>query len=391
MKCNHRSIVVILIFGLSASPIFAQGSLTPPGAPTPTMKTLDQVEARQIVNATNTPGDGTDQFVISAPGSYYLTGNITGVSGKNGIVINADDVTLDLNGFALIGVGGSLRGIFVPLTHRNLRIYNGIAHNWGVNGMNCTNGINCQFDHLLISQSNGFLCGPGCVINSVSVDGNGSGGFTTGDHCTLTGCSATGNLTGFTLGSNCTIMASTAVGNGGGGINAGPYCTIIGCTATTNTGNGIITSSDCTIKDCTVSSNHSVGIYTAVRCLIVNCTANSNGNDGIYCDGHSTVKLCNASSNTRSGIEAAGDCLISENQFNNNVLNGIYTSGNSNRVDSNHTNYNGGYGILSSGTDWVIRNTSGNNASGNYFPTSGATIGPIQTASTATNPYANLQ
>jgi len=95
MKCTNHTIVTALIFGLSASPIFAQGSLTPPGAPTPTMKTLDQVEARQIVNATNTPGDGTNQFIISAPGSYYLTGNITGVSAKNGIVINADDVTLD--------------------------------------------------------------------------------------------------------------------------------------------------------------------------------------------------------------------------------------------------------------------------------------------------------
>src|ERR1022692_2569736 len=371
MKTPTKLAALLLLFTINPqlSTVFAQGSLTPPGAPAPTMKTLDQIEARTPIDSAHTPGDANNLFVITNAGSYYLTGNITGVSGKNGIVINADDVTLDLNGFALIGVGGSLRGIFVPLTHRNLRIYNGIAHNWGVNGMNCTNGINCQFDHLLISQSNGFLCGPGCVINSVSVDGNGSGGFTTGDHCTLTGCSATGNLTGFTLGSNCTIMASTAVGNGGGGINAGPYCTIIGCTATTNTGNGIITSSDCTIKDCTVSSNHSVGIYTAVRCLIVNCTANSNGNDGIYCDGHSTVKLCNASSNTRSGIEAAGDCLISENQFNNNILNGIYTSGNSNRVDSNHINYNGGYGILSSGTDWVIRNTSGNNTFPNYFPT----------------------
>ena len=42
------------------------------------MKTLDQVEARIIVNATNTPGDGTNSYIISAPGSYYLTGNIAG-------------------------------------------------------------------------------------------------------------------------------------------------------------------------------------------------------------------------------------------------------------------------------------------------------------------------
>jgi hypothetical protein len=41
------------------STCFAQGSLTPPGAPAPTMKSLDQVEARTAI--TNT----TDLVTIS--------------------------------------------------------------------------------------------------------------------------------------------------------------------------------------------------------------------------------------------------------------------------------------------------------------------------------------
>src|SRR3569833_2813795 len=82
---------------LSSASVFAQGSLTPPGAPAPTMKTLDQLEARTIVNAANTPGDAANTFIISAPGSYYLTGNLTGASGKHGSSIQADHVTLDLN------------------------------------------------------------------------------------------------------------------------------------------------------------------------------------------------------------------------------------------------------------------------------------------------------
>src|SRR6478735_5297203 len=89
-----------LIFACAFSTAFGQGALTPPGAPAPTMKSLDQVEARTIVNSTNTPGDASNTFIISAPGSYYLTGNLTGVSGKSGIQINADDVSLDLNGFS---------------------------------------------------------------------------------------------------------------------------------------------------------------------------------------------------------------------------------------------------------------------------------------------------
>jgi hypothetical protein len=54
---------------LLASTGFGQGSLTPPaGPPAPTMRTLDQVEARTIVNAKNTPGDATNTYIISAAG-----------------------------------------------------------------------------------------------------------------------------------------------------------------------------------------------------------------------------------------------------------------------------------------------------------------------------------
>src|SRR3954447_23488208 len=101
----------ILCFLLPPS-AFPQGSLTPPGGPSPTMKTLDQVEARTPIDAAHTPGDATNEFNIGQAGSYYLTGNVT-VSKTNGIHITAAGVTVDLNGFQIARNAGAGSGIAV--------------------------------------------------------------------------------------------------------------------------------------------------------------------------------------------------------------------------------------------------------------------------------------
>ena len=50
----------------------AQGPLTPPPGPVlPTMKTLDQIEPRTPIDATHTPGDATNQFIISQPAGTH--------------------------------------------------------------------------------------------------------------------------------------------------------------------------------------------------------------------------------------------------------------------------------------------------------------------------------
>ena len=100
------------------STVFAQGSLTPPGAPAPTMKSLDQIEARTAISAA--------PFSITQPGSYYLTHNLT-VSSGDGIDINTNNVTLDLNGFTISSTAASATGygIFLNSGLRNITIANG--------------------------------------------------------------------------------------------------------------------------------------------------------------------------------------------------------------------------------------------------------------------------
>lgn len=63
--------------------------------------TIDQAKA---MAGQVTPGDAPGfPITLSQPGSYKLTGHLTVPAGSAGIVISADNVTLDLNGFTVSG------------------------------------------------------------------------------------------------------------------------------------------------------------------------------------------------------------------------------------------------------------------------------------------------
>jgi parallel beta-helix repeat protein len=182
------------------------------------MKTLDQVEARIIVNSDNTPGDSATLFKITQPGSYYLTTNITGVSGKAGIAIESSQVTLDLNGFSLTGVAGSLDGIrntngaIVALTIRN-----GIIRDWDGNGISgIGGGYGATFSGLLVfgNGGDGMDVFRATVRDCVTED-NGDVGINATESGIIN-CSATGNGTGFSLAYSCRVEGCTAKFNGYG-------------------------------------------------------------------------------------------------------------------------------------------------------------------------------
>ena len=81
--------------------VFPQGPLNPTGAPAPSMKSLDQIEARTPISSL--------PFTISSSGSYYLTKDLS-VSTGNGLTIGADKVTVDLNGFTISSTAASATG-----------------------------------------------------------------------------------------------------------------------------------------------------------------------------------------------------------------------------------------------------------------------------------------
>ena len=138
---NHALVLLTTgLFWASGISLLAQGSLTPPGAPAPTMKTLDQVEARTPISSL--------PFPINNPGSYYLTKNLNVASG-DAITINANQVTIDLNGFTIsstatpaAGTGVVLGNDITDITILNGHIKGDVFYNGSTySGSGFANGI----------------------------------------------------------------------------------------------------------------------------------------------------------------------------------------------------------------------------------------------------------
>ena len=105
---NQRLLVATLPFLAASAAVLAVGDLNPPaGAVAATGKRLTEIEPRIPISATTTPGDLDSVFRIITPGSYYLTGNVAAAIGKHGIEIGTSDVSIDLRGFVVSGVGSS--------------------------------------------------------------------------------------------------------------------------------------------------------------------------------------------------------------------------------------------------------------------------------------------
>ena len=208
---NTAAIAATLLSTLNPllSTCFAQGSLTPPGAPAPTMKTLSQVEPRFpiLVIPTN----------LTVSGSYYLTANLIQTLGVTAITIGTDDITIDLNGFALIGTNGAADGI----THgggirKNICIKNGTIRNWR-KGMELTGGGNDLIDHVRIygNTEHGIHGFVSCTITDCQIADNGLNGILLvgGSASLIRGCMVSGNgLDGIQVVGNTVIMGNQCTG-----------------------------------------------------------------------------------------------------------------------------------------------------------------------------------
>ena len=245
---------------LQPSTLLAQGSLTPPGAPAPTMKTLAQVEPRVPISSA--------PFTISQPGSYYLTTNLT-VSGGDAITIATNGVTLDLNGFAIASTANPASGTAVLINAglRNITILNG----------NIQGGVTNSGSDVFSGTGFGYeIFHSGSVPQNVRVSG-----------VSVSGCRFDGTNVGAdesTVVENCVVRTMGGVGIWANTIRG---CVALDCGSTAiygqqvsdsrgqSVGGGYGLSAATTAQNCYGSSGNSFGLYanTAQNC----CGVSSSG------------------------------------------------------------------------------------------------------------------
>ena len=288
------------------STCLAQGSLTPPGAPAPMMKSLDQVEARTAI--TNT----SSLVTISQPGSYYLTASLT-VSTGDGIDINTNDVTLDLNGFTISSTAASATGTGILLSNGwnditigNGHIRGGVTNNGsGVfSGGGFTYGIKtsgavpenvlvsrisvsgCRFDGLSLSGRNSTVV-EACTVRTV-------GGYgiiaSTIKSCSAFDCGNTA-IDGDEV-SDCRGQSSSASGIGDGVDGE----TALNCYGFSPSGEGV---SATTAQNCYGSSPSGIGVDSTIA---QNCFGDSTSGDGLVVS--YTASGCSGFSQSGTGLDA---------------------------------------------------------------------------------------
>jgi Right handed beta helix region len=353
------------MFVLSPSfSILSQGLLTPPGVPAPTMKTLDQIEPRTPISSL--------PYTISAAGSYYVTGNLTGVAGSNGITVTADHVTLDLGGFALVGPGGSSVhvGVLISSPLGNVTIRNGTVRGWPSYGVAAfgENFLEIYVEKVRAFQntSGGISVGNYGTIKGCEVHANGGSGINGQTGCKVIECTATGQTGtggGISLFRHGVVTACLARDNAGDGIRVGTGSSVTGCTSASNGGDGFALGSNCVARDCAASSNGGEGFggNGTPQQTLTNCAAASNGTSGFVCGTSSVLENCSASGNPVNGFTLANGCTLSRGTASSNSTAGL-VAGNGCTISDSSAYSNGGDGFTVGESCTVRHCTSYSNA-----------------------------
>lgn len=308
-----RAVLPLLASSFLLEPCsFAQGPLNPPGAPGPTMKSLDQLDAKLDegnAKAEKRTPISSLPFTIVEPGSYYLTSSLNNGGGGHGITVSASEVTIDLMGFTLSTSSADGSGIFAD-NRQAITVRNGVVTGWesGVN----LGGRYHRIEKITARNNSvaGVACGFTCSVADCVAGSNGGGGIDVSGDGVIFRCVARDNIgIGIEAGNGAVVSHSTSRDNGGTGITVQGGSLVQSCAALGNTGNNITAAGGSTVARCTAEDSDAHGIVVTERCLVLenNCHLNGGGNhSGIFASGNNNRIESNfLSSNQNRGLTVA--------------------------------------------------------------------------------------
>jgi hypothetical protein len=163
-------------------------------------------------------------FKITRSGSYRLTGPLTVPATSNGLMIDAPNVLVDLNGFTITCLGGQFSGISsddTSITIVNVKIRHGAVSGCGyaVNFLSLIQ--DAEVEDFVASNYGlvGISLQRGAVRRSLTTGGNGNGGESTGIQLLSGGIVDSNRVQGDNIGiatgsaaiiSNNVVIANTA-------------------------------------------------------------------------------------------------------------------------------------------------------------------------------------
>ena len=282
--------VALLLSALNSqlSTVVAQGSLTPPGAPSATMKSLAQIEPRTPISSA--------PFTIAVSGSYYLTTNMT-VSSGNAITIATNGVTVDLNGFTIASTAASAAGTAISLASAlsDITIVNGHIRS-GVtnNGSGVYSGSGFGYGIYYSGTQPVNMVVSKLSVADVLYDGIhlATGYATVVENCTVTTAGSKGIVAATIKGSVATDCGQSAI-SGDQVTDCRGYCT--------GSSYGILTTSAQNCYGISINGN-------GLRALTAqNCYGQSTGGIGLFV--YSNAQNCYGQSSSSTGLYASDSAI----------------------------------------------------------------------------------
>lgn len=246
-------------------------------------------------------------LVITNSGSYVVVETLRVSNQEHAIEVDADDVTIDLNGHAVIGPGGVYTGtgIYQHSNRVSLTVCNGVVR-----------------DFRSTSQGGVLALGRGNRIEAVRAFSNGTG-IRTGPGSLVQYCMALSNRVLGIHVLDSQVRYCTAQYNQNAGIQAEKGSSVSDCTASwndnsgfslqgaslvagvarQNRGSGIYGTEAASVASSCATLNTNDGIFISPG-RVVGCYAMQNGEDGIQIHTYSSVYSSAAKDNRETGIKA---------------------------------------------------------------------------------------